>query len=1266
MFTANTKNQKTLICDEIYMVTDPVVNKVLTCTDAYGKAEWCDASASSSSVEVSTQNYLNGVTQTEIQNGVTWLNANSKDESTALLSLLNNTNSELTNLGIDANAIVTIKLESKKGYFYFNNSISVPQNRNLMFLSPVVYGNNFRINLAGQIEENPSNLLLAPYVTQSYAKGSTSIIVNANGNNLSTWAVGDIIALRSISLDKREDHKIASITNNGNNTFTITLNETLDDFAMVQGDPVRKFYQTTLAQATTRKDTTLNVNSTSFFEVGKYVYICNFDNSGDYNGIYATNSSGSYWRYSNNKYMVEIKQICDIDATNKILFLDSPLSNSFPTTNVYIMQLKPRMNVHIDGLMGMMIEQPTYPRNNYHMVTLDTAVNCSLKNITFTDNFYPFKNASIAMYPNINNIIRVDTCYMCDIQDIYISKYQNEYTDSGAGYGVTCYFSSYCHFERMHLNTLRHNVLLQGCTSCTFTDIEVRNVLGSGIDLHGLNERDNIFNNVFCEASQYQYSVGSNNNTDVVISQCGLVRLGNTTHSTGTEGNKFMNFTIRNGRSASNISTWYGIDLIARCINNTFKDITIENVDVGIHASDYIWDRLDTRMLTASNTFENILVKDTTQAIKFDGEENRNSASYNYITGNATNTGSNWIQLNGTSSIHNYNSVFNNWNLLINSSNYAVSNYVATSKTLYTYSNMSASSNDAYQLRDSLTTSISPIRDIAMINCKFMNNSNLVYIRDVEKIKFVDCFFEGNDSNTPYVCDMSNVTNLTFARNISKDVNQYIRSYASSNVDILHNTLINHVNSNVFTDGGSNSNVSWRMNRMHGFSNYYSITNSTFKKELERYGFSNNPSNPALTIDDTDGSVNVAGGLTANYIYANTYSNISWDSITNIPAGIGASNPTYFKLNGNTIYTNSNLGVGLSNPTQKFQVYGSSTFPMLLQSTGTSCEIGLMDSNTSSNSSVRIKAQGNSLAFRASSVDTMTLSNSKVGIMNTAPAYALHVTGQICASSNIYENGTTLSNTYGLKSVSDFASNTAVWSSNNIGAGAWSSNTSSNWFNKYGDQPLCLTGDMIFANYGAGVIPARIRQNQGLWIGGQDSNYPCQVESNISLLVGYKADSNSSPWGYGKIFCSNAVSIGTTTSSYSLHLGSDSAAKPSTNTWTITSDERLKYNISLADLDVCYSNIKQIPLKRYTWRDDVYTPEQVSDRSKVGWIAQDVEKIFPKAVDTKDLYGLSNCKTLNSDQIIATLYGAVQKMQSIIEEHSAILENVKIVPQAKK
>jgi Chaperone of endosialidase len=130
----------------------------------------------------------------------------------------------------------------------------------------------------------------------------------------------------------------------------------------------------------------------------------------------------------------------------------------------------------------------------------------------------------------------------------------------------------------------------------------------------------------------------------------------------------------------------------------------------------------------------------------------------------------------------------------------------------------------------------------------------------------------------------------------------------------------------------------------------------------------------------------------------------------------------------------------------------------------------------------------------------------------------------------------------------------------------------------------------------------------------------------------------------------NNLGLGMTNPTYQLQLSTDSAAKPSTTTWTTTSDVRLKTNISLADKNRCYDIIKTLPLKHYTWTQDYIENTMVTDNSKLGWIAQDVQEVFPKAVRTTPMFGLQDCKTLDADQIYATMYGAIQKLQDIVEQ----------------
>ena len=154
------------------------------------------------------------------------------------------------------------------------------------------------------------------------------------------------------------------------------------------------------------------------------------------------------------------------------------------------------------------------------------------------------------------------------------------------------------------------------------------------------------------------------------------------------------------------------------------------------------------------------------------------------------------------------------------------------------------------------------------------------------------------------------------------------------------------------------------------------------------------------------------------------------------------------------------------------------------------------------------------------------------------------------------------------------------------------------------------------------------------------------------------------------------VGLGVANPTFQLQLSNDSAAKLSSG-WTIASDQRLKHNIQNADLDECFNNIKNLPLKKYKWKDDVYSPEQVNDRNKLGWLADDVQNIFPKSVKIINANGYEDCKTLDSDQIIASLYGCIQKLiiisenkknkivelRNILNHSKSIISNLEIVEE---
>jgi hypothetical protein len=121
------------------------------------------------------------------------------------------------------------------------------------------------------------------------------------------------------------------------------------------------------------------------------------------------------------------------------------------------------------------------------------------------------------------------------------------------------------------------------------------------------------------------------------------------------------------------------------------------------------------------------------------------------------------------------------------------------------------------------------------------------------------------------------------------------------------------------------------------------------------------------------------------------------------------------------------------------------------------------------------------------------------------------------------------------------------------------------------------------------------------------------------------------------------VGIGSTTPAYQLDLGAGEARKITSGNWTIGSDKRIKDNIEIADYNKCYEIMSNLDLKYYKWCD--YIPEfsNLRDKHILGWIADDVELYIPKAITIeKEVYGLSNFKSLNTDQIYANMYGVLK------------------------
>jgi hypothetical protein len=107
--------------------------------------------------------------------------------------------------------------------------------------------------------------------------------------------------------------------------------------------------------------------------------------------------------------------------------------------------------------------------------------------------------------------------------------------------------------------------------------------------------------------------------------------------------------------------------------------------------------------------------------------------------------------------------------------------------------------------------------------------------------------------------------------------------------------------------------------------------------------------------------------------------------------------------------------------------------------------------------------------------------------------------------------------------------------------------------------------------------------------------------------------------------------------------------------WQQVSDHRIKENIVKADLKKCYDNVKNINLYRYNYIDSFQTSKQ--DKNKLGYIAQEVKRHFPKAIIVKkerltDNREIPDLLTIDADQINLSLYGAVKQLIRIVEKQN--------------
>ncbi len=113
--------------------------------------------------------------------------------------------------------------------------------------------------------------------------------------------------------------------------------------------------------------------------------------------------------------------------------------------------------------------------------------------------------------------------------------------------------------------------------------------------------------------------------------------------------------------------------------------------------------------------------------------------------------------------------------------------------------------------------------------------------------------------------------------------------------------------------------------------------------------------------------------------------------------------------------------------------------------------------------------------------------------------------------------------------------------------------------------------------------------------------------------------------------------------------------------WSTVSDRRIKENIEKASYDKCYDNINKLELYRFNYINQLKNINK--DQKQLGYIAQEVQDIFPKAVSLQEFHNDNLCipdmLSIDIAQINYSLYGTVKKLIEMCNDKKSRLKKLK-------
>jgi len=210
------------------------------------------------------------------------------------------------------------------------------------------------------------------------------------------------------------------------------------------------------------------------------------------------------------------------------------------------------------------------------------------------------------------------------------------------------------------------------------------------------------------------------------------------------------------------------------------------------------------------------------------------------------------------------------------------------------------------------------------------------------------------------------------------------------------------------------------------------------------------------------------------------------------------------------------------------------------------------------------------------------------------------------------------------------------------------------------DMPTHLAFFTTADNSGSVSERLRIRADGNVGIGySGDANHRLSIQGETSTSSDFSLVARNSTGYVMGVRNDGRVGIGTSTPSNQLTLSTDSAAKPTTNTWTITSDQRIKTNVQPYAKGL--AEICQVNPITYDYNGKGGIP---AGPGGVSILAQELQPIFPECVGSyraklnEDDEAETDILNYNGHAITFALINAVKELNAKVEALETQLQAV--------